>query len=160
MFVSIIPSMTYIMPAIAGVIVWTVQAQINGRWAVLSYASAALLSLLLVPEMEAKTFFILLFGYYPLLREAINKSVSFKPARFVIKLGVFNAAAVLSYTLVVHLFGIGDVLDGLEGFGVYAVYVFWGMGNIAFFFYDFALTYIQYAFEHWIKPALNRKIRR
>jgi hypothetical protein len=164
MFVAIIPSLNYIMPAIAGVIIWSVSGQINWKWAVLSYAASVLLSLFLVPEVEAKTFYILIFGYYPLLKELLHRKsgsgIFTKILRFFIKMAVFNATAVISYLIVVNVFGIGDVLDGLESFGEYAVYVFWGMGNIAFILYDFTLNYVFYAFLHWVKPVLNKHIRK
>jgi hypothetical protein len=158
MFAAVSPSLTYIMPALAGIIIWSVREQCNFKWAMMTYASTAILSLFLVPEMESKTFLILIFGYYPLLREKIN-GITFFPARVAAKLAVFNLAAVFAYSLVVNVFGISDVLDGLEGFGEYAVYVFWAMGNAAFFFYDFALTHIFYAFSNWVKPIINKKIK-
>jgi len=175
MFAGIIPSLNYIMSAIAGIIVWSVSGQINAKWALLTFATTALLSLFLVPEMEAKTFFILIFGYYPLLREWLHQGVlggkstssggSSRSSvwhfclRFFVKMLVFNVAAVISYMIVVGIFGIGDVLDGLEDFGENAVYVFWVMGNVAFILYDFALGYVFYAFLSWVKPVINRLIR-
>jgi len=159
MFVAIIPSLTYIMPAISGLIIWTVSGQVNKRWALLTYAAAAVLSLFLVPEKEAMTFFILIFGYYPLIRELFHR-ISFKPAQFLVKLAFFNITAVLSFVIVVKLFvDLELVLEGMEGFGEYAIYAFWGMGNVAFIIYDFALNYIYYAFDNWIKPVLNKKIK-
>ena len=158
LFGGIVPSMTYVMPALSGIVIWSVSRQAGRNWAFLTYAAAALLSLFLIPEMESKTFFIMFFGYYPLLREPISR-ISFPPARFLVKLTVFNIAAVISYFAVVYIFGINDMLNDLEGFGEYAVYVFWGMGNAAFFFYDFALKYVFYAFDFWLKPIIDKKIR-
>lgn len=158
MFAAIIPSMTYIMPALAGIVIWSVSGQINRSWAFMTFAAAALLSLFLSPEMESKTFFILFFGYYPLLHEII-RYVRFLPVRFLVKLLLFNITAVTAYQIVVHLFMVTDILNDLSEFGEYAVYVFWGMGNVAFFSYDFALKYVFFAFDTWVKPAINKKIK-
>jgi len=159
MFVAIIPAMTYVMPAIAGILIWSVSGQINRKWAVTTYAASAALSLILSPgEIEAELFFILIFGYYPLLKDVIDK-IKLSVLRAVIKLAVFNAAAVTAYLAIVHIFKIADVLEGLEGFGKYAVFVLWGVGNLAFFFYDYSLKYMTYAYYHWLKPALNKKIK-
>ena len=158
MFAGVIPALTYIMPAIAGILIWSVSIQINPKWGLLSYISVTVLSLILVPEIESKTFFIMLFGYYPLLRGCIHR-VGFRPVRFMFKLALFNVTAVISYSIVVYVFGVSDVLDGLEFFGEKAVYAFWGLGNVAFFLYDFSLSYVCYAFEHWVKPVVNRKIK-
>jgi hypothetical protein len=176
LFIAIIPSMTYIMPAISGVIIWTVvpivkerEIRVSGdkkacetravKWGVLTYAAAAVLSMLIVPEKEAMTYFILIFGYYPILRGYFHK-ITFIPAMILTKLLFFNAAAVLSFTIVVNMFvAIEQVMDGLEDFGKYAIYILLLMGNAAFFFYDFALKYIYYAFDNWIKPVLNKKLK-
>lgn len=170
MFAAIIPSMTYIMPALAGIVIWSVKGQVDsihgsgGKWAYTTYAATALLSMLLVPEMESKTLFILFLGYFPLLRETIHKLFSGKSfvsfcRRMAIKLVLFNIAAVSSYQIIIRVFGVSDILNDLSGFGHNAVYVFWGLGNVAFFCYDFALNYIIYAYDAWVKPALNKKLR-
>jgi hypothetical protein len=159
MFIAIIPSLAYIMPAIAGLLIWTVRSQCSWKWAVLTYVGTAILSLFLVPEKEAMTFFILIFGYYPLIRELIQK-VRFVPVQLILKLIVFNITAVTAFTIVVNLFiDIELVLDGLERAGEYAVYVYWVGGNIAFFLYDISLNYIIYAFDNWVKPVINKKIK-
>ncbi|MCL1881366.1 MAG: hypothetical protein FWF76_04235 [Oscillospiraceae bacterium] len=162
MFVSVVPSLTYMMPAFAGVIVWSVYAQIHSdkafRWAVMTYLATSLLSLILVPEIQARTFFILFFGYYPLLREKLV-GVKFWAVRFIFKLLLFNVTAVISYFIAVELFGVADTLEGLEWFGDYAIYAFWGLGNLAFLCYDFALTYVFYAFRHWFKPIMDKKLK-
>lgn len=160
MFAAVIPSTAYALAAVSGVLVWSVSGQINRKWAFMTYVAASALTLFLTPEPEAKTFFILIFGYYPLLRESAQK-IKIRILRAAVKLAVFNAAAVTAYFAVIFLFGVSakDFLDGLEGFGKYAVYVFWAMGNAAFFFYDFSLKYVMYAYFRWIKPKLNKKIR-
>jgi hypothetical protein len=160
MFAAVIPSLAYTLAAFSGILVWSVSKQIDRKWALLTYAAGAALAFILTPEPEAKTYFILIFGYYPLLRENIQR-IKFRVLRLIVKLAVFNAAAVAAYFTVIFLFGVsaGVVLDGLEGFGRYAVYVFWASGNVAFFFYDFSLKYMMYAYIQWIKPKLDKKIR-
>jgi hypothetical protein len=171
MFIAVIPSMTYVMPAISGVIISTVKWQLENpgevgkraqalRWGFLTYAAASLLSLMIVPEREAVTYFVLIFGYYPLIRDFINRA-GLAPVRFLIKLIFFNSTAVLSFNIVVGVIGIPveQMLDGLDGFGEYALYFLWGLGNVVFFTYDFALKYVYYAFLTWVRPALNKKIK-
>jgi len=158
MFAAIIPATTYTMPAVAGLLIWSVSGQINRKWAVMTYIASAALSLILVPEIESKVFLILLFGYYPLLRESIHK-IKFGVLRFLVKLVVFNAAAVTAYMSLVYIFGVGNVLEGMESFGEYALYAFWIIGNATFFFYDFSLKYMMFAYYRWLKPVLRKKIK-
>jgi len=112
--------------------------------------ATSLLALMLAPEIESKVLFILLFGYFPLIRERLH---------ILLRIVIFNLAAVVMYLSVTHIFGVDGMLEGLDGFGKYAVYVLWGMGNVAFCLYDFALKYVFYAFFNWVKPALNKKIK-
>jgi hypothetical protein len=160
-FLSIIPALNYVMPAIAGLFIWSTVPVVASRpsgggalkpwqWGILAYAATSILAILLAPEIESKTLFILFFGYFPLIREKL---------RFGFRFVIFNGAAVSMYFIVTRLFGVSDMLDGLEGFAEYAVYILWAAGNLAFIFYDFALKHVYYAFSTWIKPALNKKIK-
>ena len=159
MFAAIIPSMTYVMPAVSGVVIWTVCGQVNRKWAFMTYAAAAVMSLFFVPEKESMIYFVMIFGYYPLIRDLIHR-FSFAPIRFLIKLVFFNATAILAFTIVVKLFvDIGQVLEGMEIFGDYAVFLLLLLGNGVFFFYDLSLRYVYYAFSNWITPAIKRKIK-
>jgi hypothetical protein len=158
MFAAVLPMFYYLVPAVAGVIIWTVSVQVSLKWGFLTFVSAAILSLFLVPEIEGKTYFVFLFGYYPLLREVLSR-IKFAPLRFAAKLGVFNVAAVSSFWVVVHVLGVADVLDGMEWAGAYAVYAFWAIGNAAFLMYDFMLPQFFQAFDAWIKPVINKKLK-
>jgi hypothetical protein len=51
------------------------------------------------------------------------------------------------------------MLEGLEGFGEYAVLVFWGIGNAAFIIYDFAMKTIKQAYIKVIKPKVAAKLK-
>lgn len=150
-FMAIVPGFTYVLPAVSGLFIWTISSQISRKWAFLSYAATAMLSVFLVPEPEAVAFFIAFFGYYPTLRALFTrlKSGLFRAA---LKLLLFNAAVVVTFKLVSMVFGVDKMLEGLESFGTYAVYVLWGAANFAFICYDYCLTQVFYAFEKWLKP--------
>ena len=158
MFGSLIPSLAYAVPAVAGILIWTICEQINFKWALLSYVTVSLLSFMLVPEMEANLFLIFFFGYYPTLRSVLEK-VKNKVLQFIIKLCIFNVAVVIAYNILVVLLSAEQMLEGLEDFGQYAVYVFWGVGNIAFVVYEFCLSAIKEFYVKILKPKLNRKLK-
>lgn len=113
---------------------------------------------MLIPEIEADFFFLSFFGYYPTLRFCLDKIKS-SLVRFLIKLGVFNIAIVITYNILCVLLSTEEMLDGLEDFGVYAVYVLWGMGNIAFLLYDFFLGYMREIYVRFIKPRVAKIIK-
>ncbi|MCL2693898.1 MAG: hypothetical protein FWE60_02195, partial [Oscillospiraceae bacterium] len=108
MMISLVPGFTYAVPAFSGIFIWSVCFFINFKWALLSYAASALLSTLLIPEIEARVVFIAFFGYYPIIRDRL---VVIKPVvlRFVVKLLIFNAACVVSFHVLSAIIGIDKV---------------------------------------------------
>lgn len=158
MFGSLIPSLAYAVPAVSGILIWTICEQINFKWAMLSYIAVALLSFMLIPEIEANLFLIFFFGYYPTLREILDK-IKNKVLRFVAKLCIFNVAVVIAYNILTVVLSAEQILEGLEDFGQYAVYVFWGVGNVAFVIYEFCLNIIKEFYIKIIKPKLRIKLK-
>lgn len=158
MFGSLIPAFAYAVPAIAGIILWTISEQISIKWAYLSYIAVALLSFILVPEIEANAFFLSLFGYYPILCESL-KNIKNKVVRYIIKLAVFNVTAVITYNVLCAILSADKMLEGMEEFGDYAVYVFWGLGLFAFIIYDLFLDVMKDLYIKVIKPKFNKLIK-
>mgnify|MGYP000836122357 CR=1 FL=1 len=72
----------------------------------------AILAVLFVPETELALFYVLVMGYYPVLRVKLN-GVKSTLLRWVLKFAVFNAGTVLVYLLLFALLG-PAVLDELR----------------------------------------------
>ena len=159
MLAALIPSMTYVLPAFSGLCIWTISEQISRKWAFLSYAASAALCFILIPEIEADLYYAFFFGYYPLIKELIEK-IRPKVLAFAAKLGIFNITVVIAFWILSHIMNLDQILSGLESFGDAAVYVLWGAANIAFLLYDFASGYLFYAFRKWLKPKFNKKLRK
>lgn len=158
MFVSLVPAMTYVMPAVSGLIIWTVASQINKKWGILCYASVSLLTFILVPEFEANIFFIFIWGYYPLAYMVLSEINSII-LRYILKFSIFNIAALLGFFVVSRVLGIDKMIDSLSDFGDIAIYILWAAGNVMFFFYDMSLKYVMFAYDKWIMPKLKRKMK-
>lgn len=158
MFGSLIPSLAYVVPAIAGIFIWTIGEQINIKWAVLSYITVAILSFMLVPELEANFFFISLFGYYPTLCEKI-KRINKKSLQYVVKLLIFNISAVLTYKILCFILSADQLLEGMESFGRWAPYVLWGMGLVAFVLYDLVLETYKGIYIKGVKPKFKKLMK-
>ena len=158
MYLSIIPSLAYAVPAFAGMVIWTVTEHMSAKWAYLCFAGASLLSLMLVPEFEANMFFIFFFGYYPTLCILLEK-IKNKAVRFLIKLGIFNAAVVIAFNITVMVLSAEEALEGMEEFGEYAIYILWGAGNIAFVIYEFSLRIIKQSYIKLLKPKISSKLK-
>ncbi len=158
MFASLIPSMTYVFPAFAGIILWTISEQISSKWALLSFAAASFLTFMIIPEFEANLFFVLFFGYYPIIRPIIGK-IKPKLLSKAIKFAVFNSAIIIIYFLMCLLFSADKLLEGMEEFGQYALPALWLLGCIAFVLYDICLHYLELIYRQWFKPRLSRIFR-
>ena len=158
MFLSLIPSFAYAVPALAGMVIWTVSEHLKSKWAYLCYAAVGLISFMLIPEIEANLFYICFFGYYPTLCIVLEK-IQNKLLCFLVKLAIFNASVIIAYNITVFVLSAEEMLEGLEGFGEYAVLVFWGIGNAAFIIYDFAMKTIKQAYIKVIKPKVAAKLK-
>lgn len=158
MLAALIPSLTYLIPEIAGLCIWTVSEQLNRKWGILAYIASAALCFMLIPEIEADLYYLFFFGYFPLIKEPLEK-LRPKVLAFIVKLGVFNAAVVTAFFILSQIMNLEQILEGLEGFGDMAVYVLWGAANLAFIVYDYSLNSLFYAFRRWLKPKINKKLK-
>lgn len=159
MLLALIPSMTYVLPAVSGIFIWTIADQINRKWGILSYAASALLCFLIVPEIEADLYYLFFFGYYPLAKDIVEK-IKPKLLAFAVKFLIFNIAVVIAFNIISHIMNLEQILEGLESFGDMAVYVLWGAANVAFLFYDLCLNHLFFAFRKWVKPKINGKLKK
>lgn len=108
------------------------------------YAVTGILSLVLMPHSMVGWFYILFFGYYPILKERIERIKSI--LSWVIKLVVLNISLVASLFISSFIFYGGNMLAafttsfGAEGWGTYAAIGIYALVNVVFIVYDVALT--------------------
>lgn len=136
MLLTAFPYATYGLPALAGIMLLPVALECGSRWAVGSYAVVSMLAFLLAPDMEAKLLFVLFLGYYPTLKlwlDGLNKL-----PQWLLKLGLFNAAAVGGYLLLLFVFELDP--DTFQLFGMNLPLVFLLLGNVVFWVYDRGLS--------------------
>lgn len=105
MSTGLYPIFAYTTPAIAGYILIVVAFECGTKWAYLSFAAVSLLSLITITNAESVLMFILLFGYYPILRLRLQV-MSPKPLVIAIKLALFSASIILTYLIVAFVTGL------------------------------------------------------
>ena len=49
------------------------------------------------------------------------------------------------------------MLEGMEMFGKYAVFVLWAAANLFFFIYDYALTQLTDMYINWFRKKILRR---
>lgn len=134
----LIPATSYICPGLAGALLVPLLWEFGRKAGLTAYLAVSLLSLFLCPDKEAAVFFVLLLGWYPLLRPRLAH-LQKKPLRVLVKVVLFNLSTVLSYLLLLFVLMPEAQEDFLrDGWPLLALTLL--MGNISFLLYDFALA--------------------
>ena len=155
---GLIPVGTYAMPALAGALLIAVVAEAGTGWALSVYAAVSLLSVFLAADKEAVLFFLLFFGYYPVLKAALERRLHGRALRAAAKLAVFNAAAVLEFWAAARFLGVPAESYSLFGHSVPQLFLL--AGNFVFLVYDYALSLLVVAYfgrfhklvARWLRP--------
>ena len=131
---SFIEVMDMAMAAIASlaVIITVIEYGKSAPWAV--YGVTSILSLILLPQKTPAAFYALFFGFYPIIKEKLEKKS--KVTRWVLKEIVFNICFALM--MLVSIFFLTPTGSELESPWLIALTVV--LGEAAFILYDIALT--------------------
>lgn len=155
---SIAPLVEYTFPAFAGVLIVIVDLEIGLKWGWMVYFASSVLSILICPEKIPAIIFVLLFGYYPLVKFRIESiKIIPKPIKFIIKLIIFNIAIISEFWISIKVFAVPE--ESLMLFGIPATHVLLIMGNITFIMYDmcisnFLIIYI-YRFQKKLRKIMG-----
>ena len=132
---GLIPAATFVCPMISMLILSVVLKRCGGRIAWAWYSAVAILSVLLSPDKEAAAVFTFL-GYYPIIKPMLDKL----PLLWLWKLLLFNAAVLLMYWLLMHIFGMAQIMQEFDEMGKAMTFVTLLMGNATFFLLDRLLS--------------------
>lgn len=149
-----IPVGTYALPAFSGILLIAVVAEAGVKWAVGVYIVQSILSVMLAADQEAVLFFILFFGYYPILKAVLEGRLHQRWLCIAAKLAVFNAAAVLEFWISVKLLGVPAA--GFSVFGYYVPGLFLLAGNFIFLIYDYAVSLLVIAYFNRLHPMIKK----
>ena len=159
MFVlGMIPMFEYISSAVAGILVWVIRDRLGVKYGLVSYLAVGLLCLLITPNYEASMIYLFLLGYYPILREYLQK-IRLKILRITVKLAVYAAGAVSAYMILIYVFGLAELLDDMDDFGKYGSMVLLGMGAAAFIMYDIFLGLYYPFYQKLLKPKIQKRMK-
>lgn len=153
---SFLGVLTYTAPMVAGGLLIVPVKEYGTKTALTMFAAVSLLGLMLVTDKELAIFYVLLFGYYPILQPALNR-VDPRPLRALLKAAVFNGSALLSVWLAEVIFSIpvfeGDNPTWLLAVGYLAV------ANVCFALYDKALLGFYTFYDVKVRVWLGRLFR-
>lgn len=147
-----IPKSTFILPAAAGLAVFVAATEFKNSFGILVYMAVSLLSLILCANKTSVLCFVLIFGYYPMLRIQIDR-IKIRVLAVLLKVCVFAAAFVGIVVFSVWLFGIS--LNSYFIAGINTPVVFGSAFVVFMFVYDYLLSrlYVLYGFK--IRPYIK-----
>ena len=131
---GLIPVATYVCPMLCCILCYIIYRACGRKLAVVWYIAVSLLSMMIGPDKEAALVF-LLFGYYPVLKPAIDRS----PLRILWKLLFFNTSVLIICILLAVVFGLDiseEILTATAILNVILVI----LGNVVFFLMDRVLS--------------------
>lgn len=128
---TLIPVATYVCPMVCALILELVRKicgqQIAWGW----FGAVSILSLLMAPDKEAVAVFLAL-GYYPILKPKLDRL----KGKLFWKLLFFNAVTLLTYGLLMHLFGFDRLAAEFSEMGIALTALMLLLGNVTFFLLD------------------------
>lgn len=152
-----IPIGTYACPALAGIFLTVIVIELGAKWAWAVFAVISILSLLFAGDKEAALYFVMFFGFYPILKARIESLAKKWPQR-ILKLAVFNASMVAAFFLALYVFSVPA--DEFVLFGIYIPWLFLIAGNLFFIVYDIAVTRLVILYVHAWRKHLLKGIRK
>ena len=128
---TLIPVATYVCPMLCALLLQLV-GKLCGRtvaWA--WYGAVSILSLLMAPDKEAAAVFLAL-GYYPIVKPKLDRL----KGKWLWKLLFFNTVTLLTYWLLMHLFGFNALAAEFSEMGILMTAIMLLLGNVTFFLLD------------------------
>lgn len=128
---GMIPLATFVCPMLCMLVLQFVFRSCGARIGWAWYGAVAILSMLMGPDKEGAALFLFL-GFYPLVKPKLEKL----PLSWLWKAMLFNAAILLMYTVLIHLFGMAALASEFQQMGTVMLIVTLIMGNVTFFLLD------------------------
>ncbi len=136
MLTSYFPYLTYAIPAMASIFILIPTLEIGIKWGFLTFLVSGTITML-VGELESKFLFVVFLGYYPVLKELVERKLP-KVLQYIVKFMVFNIALVGFYYISTKLLMIPteEFTLGFDWF----IYIMSAIANVTFFIYDIAIS--------------------
>lgn len=131
---GVIPMAAYCAPVLAALLLLPVLEGCGKRIAWAWFGAVAVLTLLLCPNLESSLLFLCL-GYYPILRQSLQR-IPKKLPRLLLKLLVFHLALMIMTGLLIPVMGLEQVIQDNLGEGAGLFVLTWLMGVGVFLLTD------------------------
>ena len=152
---NLFPFASFALPALAGVLIIPLNLELGKKWALSVYAGTSLLCIFLSSDHTAIVSFIVLFGYYPILKEVIEK-LRHPVLEWVLKMLTFNIAVGIGVLITLIFLGTQTLISEYGEFGKIGVLAFILACNVVFVLFDIALTRLITLIIYRFLPLLKK----
>ena len=128
---TLIPVATFVCPVLCMLMLQLLLKLCGRRMAWAWYGAVAILSVLMAPDKEAAAVFLAL-GYYPIVKPRLDRL----KGKWIWKGLLFNAVILLTYWLLMHLFGFDQLAAEFSEMGMVMTALMLILGNVTFFLLD------------------------
>lgn len=153
---GLMPTATYSLPALAGLVGIVIVVELGVKWAWPVYGAASILSSLIAPDKEAAALYVLFFGCYPILKAIVERRWR-RWTQWICKLLIFNAAAVLYYFIATRVLGVPE--ESFWTFGILLPAVLLVAGNLVFLLYDYVVSGLVRVYWQRLHGPVSRMLR-
>lgn len=145
---SVLPSGRMAMVALSSIFVAAAIIESGIRAGIFVYAASALLGLLILPYIGFSLMYILLFGYYPVVKSLIERKAPMV-LQWILKLCIFNAALTVAWFFLRELiFAFGE-----DPPGVVLLYI---GGSVVFVVFDYGFTKVIWLYINRISKYMKK----
>ncbi len=145
---SVLQTLDLSASAIASIVVLISFIELGKKWASAVYVAASILSLVLLPYKTAALIFALFAGYYPILKEPLNR-ICPKWLSYLARIVCFNVF------IVIAVFFFSNLLLTTET--TLLKWMIYLVSNLTFVLYDFALERISVTYFRKIRPVFSMR---
>lgn len=144
--------LAYAMPMLVGLGMIMIKTTFGARSAWITYIATSLLSFILVTDKECMLMYVMLFGYYPIIKDTID-NIKHKPIIIAVKLIIFNSMLALCQIILFFVFGL-PFLE--EGEGKYLIIIFAVLMNFLFIIYDKMIEAVKKLYKLKFEKRIKR----
>ncbi len=145
---SLIPFATFAGPMLAMLCLLPILHDWGAKYALMVYAAAAVLALMLCADKELALFYAFL-GWYPAVRPRLAPLP--RPVRILLKCAMFTLAMAVMYLLIIFLFQMEAVAEEFAGYSTLMLALLVVLGNTSFLLLDVLLLRMSILYARWRK---------
>lgn len=150
---GILPFATFVAPALAGLFLWPLKREFSVQTGITAYVAVGFLAFFFVPDKEQSLIFLFLLGFYPMIKEKLDK-IHKTVLLLLAKVLLFNGLVFFMYSLILFVFPISEIVQefATSSFALTIGLVL--LSNFVFLLYDFALVRVRLLYEYRLRPLL------